>query len=454
MRNSSIDLCKGPLLKNIIAFTIPIMLSGILQLLFNAADLVVVGRFCGSTCVGAVGATTSLIHLITNLFIGLSVGVGVGVAYGLGSGNYRGVRETVETCVPAAAICGVVMTLIGLFAAEPMLELMKTPEEQIGLSALYMKIYFLGNVPSMIYNFGSAVLRAAGDTRGPLWYLTISGVANVILNLVFVMGFGMTVDGVAYATIISQAISAALVLWALSKRQDACQLVWKEMRLYKEPIKKILTVGLPAGIQSSLFSISNVIIQSSINSFGSVVVDGSSAAGSLEGFAYTAVNAYHQTALNFAGQNMGARQYDRVKKIFGLNLICTTVTGILAAGLILGFARQLLGIYLPDSPEAVEYGIKRMLFVCLPYAFCGLMDVTTGMLRGIGSSTTPMVITVLGVCGMRIVWIYTVFQLPQCHSLEWLMASYPISWGLTFLVELLAFAIIWKKKMREAGETA
>ncbi|MBO5164022.1 MAG: MATE family efflux transporter [Ruminococcus sp.] len=450
MNSRSADLTQGPLLKQIVIYTVPIILTGILQLLFNAADLVVVGQYCGSISVGAVGATGPVINLITNLFIGFSVGSGVSVAHGIGAGKDEDVRRVVRTSIPLAAICGLILTVIGVVGAKFILQLMDTPDDAIDLSAAYMRIYFCGIVSSMLYNFGSAILRAAGDTRSPLIYLTAAGILNVILNLLFVIVFKMDVAGVALATALSQTVSAVLIIRALMRRDDACKLELKKMRIYKRQLFRIMQIGFPAGIQGSLFSISNVIIQSSVNSFGSIAMSGNAAAQNIEGFVYTSMNSVSQSALNFVGQNHGAGKFDRIRKTM---FICLGF--VLCIGLGLGlsayfFAKPLLSIYISDSAEAIEYGIIRVLYICVPYFFCGLMDVSTGLLRGLGSSILPMIITVAGVCGFRVLWIYTVFRLPQYHSLEVLYISYLISWAMTFLVQITLFAILLNIKKKKA----
>lgn len=446
MKSSAMDMCHGPLLKKMIAYTVPIILTGVLQLLFNAADLVVVGRFCGSISVAAVGATGSIINLITNLFIGLSVGAGVASAHAIGAGYDEELRDTVHTAMPAAVICGAVLTVIGIACTEFFLELMKTPEDVIGLSAVYMKIYFAGMISSMVYNFGSAILRAAGDTKGPLIYLTVSGVLNVVLNIFFVIAFNMDVAGVALATSLSQTLAAALVVIALMRRTDSCKLELRKMRISKKPLMKMIRIGLPAGLQGSLFAISNVIIQSSINSFGAAAMSGSAAASNLEGFTYIAMNAFHQTALNFSGQNMGAKKYDRVGKIMWISLGCTAVLGLVLGVLTYVFARPLLGIYITDSAEAIELGVVRLFYISVPYFLCGLMDTSTGVIRGMGSSMAPMLITVLGVCGVRLTWIYTIFQLPKFHTLEGLYVAYVISWIVTWIAQMILYFILRKKQ--------
>ncbi len=453
MAEKSTDLTEGPLLKKIILYTIPVILTGILQLLFNAADLIVVGRFCGSISVAAVGDTTAVINLLVNFFIGLSVGVGVTVAHGLGAGKDEEVQKTVHTAIPTAFVCGVILTVIGILVTEPVLKAMDTPEDVIDLSATYMKVYFAGITSSMLYNFGSAILRAAGDTKSPLIYLTISGVVNVILNLFFVRVVNMNVAGVALATSISQTISAILTVRSLMIRKNSCKLELKKMRFYKRPLIRMTQIGLPAGIQSSLFSISNVIIQSSVNSFGSVVVAGNSAAQNIEGFVYTSMNSVSQTAMNFTGQNHGSGKFDRIKKIMIICLACVFVTGFAMGGIGYIFGRPLLSIYITDSPESIEYGMIRMAYILIPYFMCGLMDVATGMLRGIGSSLVPMIISVAGVCGFRIFWIRTIFQMPQYHTLSSIYVSYIISWSMTFIAEFITFVIVLKKSKKKYAKT-
>lgn len=441
-------MLQGPLFTGIIAYTVPIILTSILQLLFNAADLIVVGRFCGSISVGAVGATGSITNLIVNLFIGLSVGAGVSTAHAFGEQDAQAVHRTIHTALPTALVGGVILTVMGVCFSETFLRLMETPENVLSLSALYMKIYFAGITFTMVYNFCASILRAAGDTRSPLVFLSFAGVINVLLNLLFVRVFHMNVAGVALATVISQGISAVLVVLALMRRDDSCRLNLTKLRFYKPQLLKIIRIGLPAGIQGSLFSISNVLIQSSINSFGDIFVAGNSAAGNIEGFAYVTINAFHQTALNYVGQNAGARQYDRVKKTVWICLSCVVVVGLSVGSLIYAFGKQLLSIYITDSPEAIAYGIVRMGYICLPYFLCGLMDVTTGALRGMGASISPMVISILGVCGFRIGWIYTIFQVPEFHTPQCLYLSYAISWALTFLIQLAAVIFVYRKRRK------
>lgn len=438
-------MLQGPILPSVIQYTIPIILTSILQLLFNAADLVVVGRFCGSVSVAAVGATGAVTNLVVNLFMGLSVGAGVSVAHALGSRENTAVHRTVHTAIPTAVICGVALTGIGILLAKPLLEMMGTPETVLPLSTIYMQVYFGGMTFNMVYNYCASILRAAGDTRSPLIFLTISGVINVVLNVIFVTVFHMNVAGVALATTISQAISAVLVIIALMRRTDACKLELKKMRIYKPQLLKMIRIGLPAGINGSLFSISNVMIQSSINSFGDVLMSGNAAAANIEGFVYVTINAFHQTAVNFCGQNAGAKQYDRVKKIMFVCMACAVVVGVCVSGTVYLFGEQLLSIYITDSSEAIAHGVVRLTYVMLPYFICGLMDVCNGGLRGMGASFSPMVMSVLGVCGIRLGWIFTIFQIPRFHTPQCLYSSYMVSWTVTFILLLIAFMVLYRK---------
>ena len=443
----NINMLEGPLLKNIVLYTIPLILTGFLQLLFNAADLVIVGQFCGSVSVAAVGATNSVTNLMVNLFLGLSAGAGVVMANSLGAKDKEDSFRVVHTAIPLALVCGVFLTIVGITASKPILILMGTPSDVLPLSAIYMKIYFAGIISMLLYNFGAAILRAAGDTQGPLIYLSIAGVINVILNVIFVTLFNMNVAGVALATTISQTVSAVLVIIRLMRRNDDARFYIKKMRFYKRQLVRIINIGVPAGIQSSMFSISNVLIQSSVNSFGSAAVSGAAAASSIENFVFIAMNAFHQTGLNFAGQNAGAGNYRRIKKVATVSLASVSVLGIVGGVLVWTFARQLLGIYITNSEEAITYGITKMTFICLPYFIEGLMDTTTGLLRGIGSSIAPMFITIFGTCVVRVVWIYTVFA--YFRTYESLLISYLISWTLTLSVELVLFIVLVNKRAKQ-----
>ena len=444
-----INMTEGPILPSIIRYTVPIMLSSILQLLFNAADLVVVGRFCSDLCVGAVGATGSLVSLITNLFIGCGAGVAVCAANAIGSGNKDLTQKIVHTAIPLAAILGLCMSVIGLLFSGGMLELMSTPSDILPLSTLYLKIYFLGALPNFIFEFGAAILRASGDTKTPMKYLIIAGATNLCLNIIFVTLFGMDVDGVATATVIAQTLSATLMIITLLRRNDECKLVINKMKIRLSIFKKIAKIGLPAGLNGSIFSISNMIVQSSINSFGSsAIVSGNAAAASLEAFVYVAMNAFYQTSLNFTGQNMGAGNFKRVSRVLRRNILCVAVVGTFGGLLINIFAKPLLSLYVPGNKLAIETGVTRLMFICLPYALCGIMEIFTGAVRGMGASLTTLFISISSVCGIRLVWIFTVFQLPNFHKLEWLYVSYILSWLGCILALLVAYNIINKHKKR------
>ena len=445
MKRYQKSMLQGPLLPNIISYTIPLMLTGFLQLLFNATDLVVVGQFRGSASLAAVGATGSISNLVVNMFIGLAVGVSVAIAHGMGGHEDAQVHRTVHTAIPTALVSGVILAVIGVTMSEQFLIWMGTPEEILPLSSLYMRIYFCGMPFNMVYNFSASILRASGDTKSPLIYLTFAGVINVILNIVFVTVFHMNVEGVALATIIAQAISAFLVVRALMRKTDACKLDLRKIRFYKAEFLRILRLGLPAGIQGSLFSISNVLIQSSINSFGDVFMSGNAAASNIESFIYIAMNAFYQTCVNFIGQNVGARQYKRVMKIFGLCTACVAIVGLALSTLVYTFGPTLLKIYINDSAEAIQYGMIRFAFVGMPYFICGLMEVSTGALRGMGASFMPMVISVLGICAFRVGWLATIFQVPEFHTQQCLLISYPISWVLTTAAQALCFLWVYQK---------
>ncbi len=447
MRNRTMDMCEGPLLKKIIIYTVPIILTGLLQLLFNAADLIVVGRFCGSRSVAAIGATGALINLVVNFFLGISVGAGAVVAQGLGADDRKSVFRTVHTAISIAVVAGVLLTVVGLCGSKFFLELMGTPDNVINLSSLYVRIYFCGVIPALVYNFGAAILRATGDTNGPLVFLTVAGIINVLLNLFFVLVLDMNVAGVALATTISQTVSAALIVISLMRRGDVCRLDVKCLQFDKPSLFKILRIGVPAGIQSSLFAISNVLIQSSVNSFGETVMSGNAAAMNIEGFVYVAMNSFSQTALNFTGQNVGAGKLKRVSRVIAICLLSVSVVGFLLGFAAWFFGRPLLGIYITDSAKAIEYGITRMSYVAMFYFICGMMDVITGALRGLGVSLIPMLISVLGVCGFRIFWICTVFR--ANHTLECLYLSYVISWLLTGLAQYVAYIIVIHKRRTE-----
>lgn len=441
-RNYELDMCDGPLLSHIIIFALPLMLSGILQLLFNAADIIVVGRFTGSEALAAVGSTSSLINLLVNLFLGISVGGNVLMARYCGARDEKNARETVHTAICISIIGGVFMIFIGNLLARPLLEWMGTPADVIDLSVIYMRIYFLGMPAFITYDFGAALLRAVGDTRRPLYFLLAAGIINVIFNLVFVIVFRLGVAGVALATIIAQSISAVLVLICLIRSDGVLHLCKGELRIHPDKVKGMLRIGLPAGIQGCIFNISNVLIQSSVNSFGSLVMAGNTAASNIEGFVYTSMNAVYQTSLSFTGQNMGARNYQRVDRILFMCLGVVAVVGIVMGGGAVLFGTPLLGIYTND-PQVIAYGLQRLHVVALTYFLCGIMDTLVGSLRGIGYSLMPMIVSLSGACLFRVFWIFTIFQAQ--HTQFSLYVSYPISWILTAGIHAICYLAVRRR---------
>ena len=441
-KSYEIDMCNGPLLGKILLFSVPLMMSGILQLLFNAADIIVVGRFAGSSALAAVGSTSALINLLINVFVGLSVGVNVLVAKYYGGRREKDMSETVHTAITTSVLSGLFLVVLGLVAVKPLLHLMGTPDDVLSQSVLYMRIYFLGMPVLMLYNFGAAILRAIGDTRRPLYFLFAAGIVNVVLNLFFVIGLGMGVDGVAWATVISEHISALLVLKSLMEAPGALKLSLKNLRIHPKKLKRIIKIGLPAGMQGAIFSISNVLIQSSVNSFGSIAMAGNTASSNIEGFVYTAMNAVYQTNLSFTSQNLGGRKYSRINKIMYICLGVVTVVGLsLGLTAVLG-GRMLLGIYSSD-PEVLRYGMLRLGIICTTYFLCGIMDCMVGSLRGLGYSIIPMFVSLTGACGFRVLWVFTVFA--AYHSLDVLYLSYPVSWAITAAAHMITFRKIRRK---------
>lgn len=438
----TMDMTQGPLLTQVLVFALPIMLSGILQLLFNAADTIVVGRFAGNEALAAVGSVGSLNNMIISLFIGLSVGANVLVARYTGSRNDRAVSDTVHTSVLLSLVGGVLLMIVGVLLARPLLELMGSPEDVIGLAVLYVRIIFLGMPVQMLYNFCAAILRAVGDTQRPLYYLTVAGVVNVVLNLVFVILLHLSVAGVALATIISQAISALLVTRALLNMEGPTRLFLHRLRIHPGKLREIIRIGLPAGIQSSVFSLSNVVIQSSVNSFGSVVIAGNAASSNVGNFVYQAMNTFQQAITCFAGQNIGARKPRRIVSAMKVCMFWAVSFGLVLGMLSCVFGTQLLSLFSAD-PAVIAAGMERQVIVCAPYFLCGMMDVMTGALRGIGYSFLPMIVSILGACAFRLFWVFTVFA--AYPTLPCLMLSYPVSWLLTFSVLLVIFLVLWKK---------
>ena len=440
----TIDMCSGPIVSRLLLFAGPLMLSSVLQLLFNAADVIVVGKYAGDNSLAAVGMTGPLVNLLVSAFLGLSIGSNVLASRYYGSGDDSAMSKTVHTSILVSFISGIVLAIIGFIFSTQILEWMRAPGETLQLGSLYLKIYFLGMPASMLYNFGSALLRAVGDTRRPMYYLFAAGVVNVILNLFFVISLHMDVAGVATATVISQVISAYLVIRCLMKERGPLQLRLKSLAVDKATLIRIVRIGIPASFQGMLFSISNVIIQSSVNGFGATVVAGNSAAQNIEGFVYVSMNAFYQACISFISTNVGARKIERINKILVRAEMCVIATGLILGGSAYIFGYQLLNIY-TDSRAVMDAGITRMMYVCLPYFLCGMMDVMVGGLRGLGYAILPMIVSLIGACGLRLVWIFTLFQMPVFHETRFLYVTYPISWAVTFLAHVICYIIVKRK---------
>jgi len=435
-KKRNIDMDSGPLLSNMLIFALPIMAMNILQLLFNAADMIVVGRFSGREALAAVGATGSLINLIVTLFMGLSVGTSVIVAQDHGADRQMDVSRSVHTSIAISIIGGLIVMVVGVIFCKPLLEMMGTPKDIISLSIIYMRIYFLGIPASMIYNFGAAILRAIGDSRRPMYYLFIAGVVNVVLNLIFVVGFNMSVAGVAWATSISQYLSALLIVICLYRSHGAIRFIPKQMRISRAKLLQILRIGLPAGLQGLLFSISNVMVQSSINTFGSTMVAANSASVNVEGFVATTMTAYYNAAITFTGQNMGAKKYDRIDTIAKICTLFIFTTWIIIGGVSLLFGRQLLRMYTSDS-LVIELGMERLTIMIAVYFLCGVMNVFPGLTRAMGYSILPMLSTLIGACLMRIVWLATIFAWNPTPMMIYI--CYPVTWALAGLGQVAIF---------------
>lgn len=443
------DMTEGPLTTKIIKFTIPVMLSGILQLLFNTADVIVVGRFTGKTALAAVGSTGSLINLLVSLFMGLSIGTNVLVARYQGAKDDKSVSETVHTSIALGIVGGLILLIVGVVATRPLLEMMATPEDVIDQSTLYMRILFFGMPLNLILNFGAAILRAIGDTKRPLYYLTVAGVINLFLNIFLVTVFSLGVAGVAIATVISEGVSCVLILLCLKHETGAIRLYFNRIKINPSKCVDIMKIGLPAGLQGCIFSISNVLIQSSVNSFGSTVMAGNTAASNIEGFVYVSMNSLHQTCISFTSQNFGAGKFKRIKKVLINCLVIVAITGLVLGNSAYFFGKYLLSAY-NNEAEVISYGLIRLSIISTMYFLCGLMDVMVGAMRGIGYSILPMIVSLVGACGLRIVWIYTVFV--KFRTLDILFISYPVTWTITFLSHLVCYYIVtrkYKDKFRE-----
>ena len=437
-----IDMCNGSIMDKLISFSLPLMLSGILQLMFNAVDIVVVGRFSGSQALAAVGSTTALINIFTNLFIGISLGANVLAARFYASGKEKEMSETVHTAITLALISGIIMAGVGLLLAKLALELMGTPSDVIELSTLYMRIYFCGMPFFMLYNYGAAILRAVGDTKRPLIFLIISGVANAGLNMILVIIFHMGVAGVGIGTVISQLISCILVLRCLYKSEGCYQLRFSKLRIQKVYLRQIFQVGIPAGIQSTVINFSNALLQSSVNSFGSTAMAGYTAANNILGFLYVSVNAVTQACMSFTSQNYGVGKYKRMDRVLINCLILSVViSGVLGCGSY-AFGTEILKVYTED-PKVIQCGLEILSMTTVTYFLGGIMDLFPGALRGMGRSGVPMILSIIGTVGTRIVWIFMLF--PQHRSLEFLFISYPVSWLFTIVMQVICFYFVRKQ---------
>ena len=444
-KSYELDMCNGPILGKILVFAIPLMISGILQLLFNAADIIVVGRFTGSQALAAVGSTSALINLIINLFIGVSVGANVVVARNYGAKDYDGIHGAVHTSVLTAIWGGIILIFVGILLARPMLEMMGTPEDVINLSVLYMRIYFVGMPAFMMYNFGAAILRAIGDTKRPLYFLTLSGVVNVVLNLFFVIVCQLSVMGVALASAISQCASAGLILHALTKVQDCYVLDTKKLHLDPATTKSILGLGLPAGFQNAIFAIANLFIQAGVNSFDSLMVKGNSAAANADAMIYDCMAAFYMACASFMSQNYGAGKPDRVKKSYFISLAYSFGVGLILGGSLFLFGRTFLALFTTES-AVIDAGMKRVGVMGFAYCISAFMDCTIAASRGLGKTVVPTIIVVMGSCVFRVIWVYTIFA--HFHTIPSLYALYPCSWALTALAEIVYFAHCYKESMR------
>ncbi len=451
-KNYEIDMSQGALMGKIIRFSIPLMLTSVLQLLFNAADTVVVGRFAGSEALAAVGSTGALINLIVNLFMGFSVGANVLVARYFGSQDSKNLSEAVHTSVVVGLVGGIAVGIIGFFAAPPLLQIMGTPEDVLPKAALYTRVYFAGMPFTGMYNFGAAILRSVGDTKRPLYFLSIAGVVNVVLNLFFVITFHMNVAGVALATVISNGICAVLIFITLLKTDAAYGVRLNKLRIHKDKLVALARVGIPSGIQGMVFSFSNMTVQSAVNSFGSVIMAGNTAAANLEGFLFVALNAFHHAALAATGQSVGAGRPERVKKVLGVCATLVTVIGLAVGLMMVLFRGPLINIYSSD-PEVIEVGMTRMVVMCSLYFTCGLMDMMVGCIRGMGYSVMPTIVSLLGACGVRVAWVMTIFA--AFPTIGVLYAVFPISWIVSAAAHFGCFLAVYKRFMaRNQPKTA
>lgn len=444
----TLDMTEGPFLKKILLFSVPLMMTGLLQLAYNSADVIVVGRFVGSEALAAVGSTGSLVNLFLNVFLGLSMGSGVMVARHIGERDDKKIHECVHTAMLMSLVCGVFIGTVGFFASSYMLRIMDVPDDVLELASLYLKIYFLGSPGLLAYNFGASIIRATGDTKRPLYILSFSGLVNVLLNLLLIIVFEMGVSGVAIATIVSQYLSAVFIVVYLLRMPNSCKLIINKLKIYKDELKSIVRLGVPAGVQNSLFSVSNVIIQSTVNSFGSVAMAGIAAGSNFDSYVYTSTNAVAQTTMNFTSQNMGAKKYHNIGKVYRYCIIVTLIVGLTMGWAGRFFGNEIVSLFSED-PEVIAIGADRLKMIMPFYFFCSLMDVAACQIRGMGKSFEPMIVSLIGACGIRLLWVF--FVLPLNHTLMFLYWAYPLSWALTFFAQFILYFIL-KKRMKKKEE--
>lgn len=447
---NEIDMTTGPILRKMLIFAIPVVFSGLLQFFFNAADVMVVGRFAGDEALAAVGVSASPTQLIVNILIGMGTGVNVVVARAFGEGREKEISQAVHTSVLLSIIGGICVGIVGITFSKKLLLAMGTDKEVLPLAKAYLDIIFMGTPIMAIYNFGAAILRARGDTKRPLVYLAFAGAINVALNLYFVIALSLGVKGVAMSTVISQILSAYLVIRCLRREQGAFKLELKKLALTRTKVKPILMIGIPTGIQGMLFSVSNMAVQSSINTFGKIFMAGSSAASSIEAFTYISMDGFSQSAVSFTSQNIGAGKNERVPQILKISTICTTVTGLVMGLASFFLGRRLLGIY-TVNPSVIDAGMVRLLYISAPYFICGVMTVVASVIRGMGYSVIPTITTLVGVCGFRIAWLWTVARLPQTRTIAWVYSAYPVTWLITALALYMYFRHVYSKNKKTRG---
>ena len=445
-------MCEGPIFPLIIRFAVPLLVTGILQVLFNAADIMVVGKFGSEHSLAAVSSTSSITALIVNLFIGLSVGTNVLCARFFGAKDGKALSETVHTSMVIAVVIGMVLTVVGILLSRPLLAFMDVPPEVLDAATLYMQIYFAGMIPSLVYNYAAAVLRSVGDTKRPMYFLLLSGVINVLLNLLLVIVFHLDVAGVAIATVVSQVVSAVLTVICLLREEGDVKLYIKKLKIHRHRLTQIIKIGLPAGLQSTMFSIANVVVQSSLNSFGSVIMAGSGAAGSIESLLFTALDAVYQAVVSFTGQNFGRRNYKRILRAQIIGQVIVYTFGFVICLLAVIYAEPLLTLY-ADKPEEIAAGVERMHMIGMTVFIYASSNVAVATIRGLGYSLTPMITSLICVCGARLLWIYTVFQIPAYHDVSGLYAAFPFSYILSLVVQVTCLVFVYRNAKKRFPES-